>query len=64
MESGSAQLARGLVAMSGSSSDRDPQHTRTARRAEHYPIDHFGCYWSEHITQVAADRLEVLRRHM
>jgi len=28
-----------------------------------YPIDHFGCYWPEHIDEVAGDQLEFLRRH-
>jgi pimeloyl-ACP methyl ester carboxylesterase len=27
------------------------------------PIDHFGCYWPEHIDQLAGDQLEFLRRH-
>jgi uncharacterized protein len=30
----------------------------------HYPIDHFGCYWPEHIDQVAGDQLEFLRQHV
>jgi hypothetical protein len=38
------------------------------RRAPHaeltrYPIDHFGCYWPEHIDQVAGDQLKFLQRH-
>jgi len=35
-----------------------------ALRAElvHYPIDHFGCYWPEHIDE-AGDQLKFLRRH-
>ena len=34
-------------------------HAELAR----YPIDHFGCYWPEHIDQIAGDQLEFLRRH-
>jgi hypothetical protein len=29
-----------------------------------YPIDHFGCFWPEHIDHIAHDQLDFLRRHM
>jgi pimeloyl-ACP methyl ester carboxylesterase len=37
-----------------------------ARRAElvRYPLDHFGCFWPEHIGRVAGDQLDFLRRHL
>ena len=34
-------------------------HAELAR----YPIDHFGCFWPEHIDRVAGDQLEFLQRH-
>jgi len=42
---------------------------RTAHRAprselRRYPIDHFGCFWPEHVDEVAADQIEFLRRHL
>lgn len=42
---------------------------RVARRAprgelRRYPIDHFGCFWPEHIDEVAGDQVEFLRRHL
>jgi dienelactone hydrolase len=37
-----------------------------AKRAElvRYPLDHFGCFWPEHIGRVAVDQLDFLRRHL
>lgn len=37
-----------------------------APRAEliRYPIDHFECFWPEHIDQIAGDQLDFLRRHL
>jgi pimeloyl-ACP methyl ester carboxylesterase len=29
-----------------------------------YPIDHFGCFWPEHIDRVVDDELDFLRRHL
>jgi pimeloyl-ACP methyl ester carboxylesterase len=29
-----------------------------------YPIDHFGCFWPEHIDEVAGDQIAFLRRHL
>ena len=29
-----------------------------------YPIDHFGCFWPEHIDHVAHDQLDFLERHL
>ena len=42
---------------------------KTAARAPksellRYPIDHFGCFWPEHLDRVAADQIEFLRRHL
>lgn len=42
---------------------------RTAARApraelRRYPIDHFACFWPEHIDPIAADQIEFLRRHL
>ena len=34
-------------------------HAELAR----YPIDHFGCYWPEHIDEVVGDQIEFLQRH-
>jgi len=41
----------------------------SAERAPHgelkrYPIDHFGCFWSEHIDNVAGDQIGFLHRHL
>jgi pimeloyl-ACP methyl ester carboxylesterase len=46
-----------------------PAIEKAAARAPHaelarYPIDHFGCFWPEHIDRVAGDQLEFLRRHL
>jgi pimeloyl-ACP methyl ester carboxylesterase len=43
------------------------QKTATrARRSEltRYPIDHFGCFWPEHIDRVTDDQIDFLRRHL
>ena len=42
---------------------------KTRRRAPHaqllrYPIDHFGCFWPEHLDTVCSDEVEFLRRHV
>jgi pimeloyl-ACP methyl ester carboxylesterase len=42
---------------------------RAAARAPHaelirYPIDHFECFWPEHIERVASDQLDFLHRHL
>jgi len=42
---------------------------KVSTRAPHgelvrYPIDHFECFWPEHIDQVADDQLGFLRRHL
>jgi pimeloyl-ACP methyl ester carboxylesterase len=42
---------------------------KASRRAPHgelvrYPIDHFECFWPEHIEHVAGDQLDFLRRHV
>lgn len=42
---------------------------RTAARApraelRRYPIDHFGCFWPEHVDEVAGDQVEFLSRHL
>jgi uncharacterized protein len=42
---------------------------RTADRAprgelKRYPIDHFGCFWPEHIDEVAGDQVDFLRSHL
>ncbi len=42
---------------------------RTAARAprgelKRYPIDHFGCFWPEHIDEVAGDQVDFLRRKL
>jgi hypothetical protein len=29
-----------------------------------YPIDHFECFWPEHIDQVVGDQLDFLQRHL
>jgi len=29
-----------------------------------YPIDHFECFWPEHIDRVAGDELDFLRRQL
>jgi alpha-beta hydrolase superfamily lysophospholipase len=29
-----------------------------------YPIDHFGCFWPEHIDELADDQVEFVRRHL
>lgn len=37
-----------------------------APRAElrRYPIDHFECFWPEHLELVAADQINFLHRHL
>jgi alpha-beta hydrolase superfamily lysophospholipase len=37
-----------------------------AQRAElvRYPVDHFGCFWPEHIERIANDELDFLQRHL
>ena len=37
-----------------------------ARRSElrRYPIDHFQCFWPEHIDRVTDDQIDFLRRHL
>ena len=42
---------------------------KTARRAprgelRRYPIDHFDCFWPEHIDEVAGDQIAFLHRHL
>jgi pimeloyl-ACP methyl ester carboxylesterase len=42
---------------------------RTAARAplgelRRYPIDHFGCFWPEHVDDLAGDQIDFLRRHL
>lgn len=39
---------------------------RNAPRGElrRYPIDHFGCFWPEHVDEVAGDEVEFLRCHL
>jgi acetyl esterase/lipase len=42
---------------------------RTASRARRgemrrYPIDHFACFWPEHVDEVADDEIEFLGRHL
>ena len=29
-----------------------------------YPIDHFGCFWPEHLDEVAGDQVEFVSRHL
>lgn len=29
-----------------------------------YPIDHFGCFWTEHIDDIAGDQVDFLSRHL
>jgi pimeloyl-ACP methyl ester carboxylesterase len=46
-----------------------PAIEKTAARAPkaellRYPTDHFGCFWPEHLDQVAADQLRFLERHL
>ncbi len=40
------------------------QAARRAPRGElkRYPIDHFGCFWPEHIAKVAGDQIDFLNR--
>jgi pimeloyl-ACP methyl ester carboxylesterase len=33
-------------------------------RLARYPIDHFDCFWPEHIAHVAGDQLDFLHRHL
>jgi quorum-quenching protein AidA len=39
---------------------------RNAPRGElrRYPVDHFGCFWPEHLDRVADDQIEFLRHHL
>jgi hypothetical protein len=42
---------------------------KTAARAprgelRRYPIDHFECFWPEHLDLVAADQIKFLHRHV
>ena len=46
-----------------------PSIEKTAMRAPRgelvrYPIDHFQCFWPEHIDRVAGDEVDFLRRHL
>jgi dienelactone hydrolase len=46
-----------------------PPIEKAAARAPHaelarYPIDHFECFWPEHIERIAGDQLEFLHRHL
>jgi uncharacterized protein len=45
-------------------SDRKGQRRAPNGELVRYPIDHFGCFWPEHIEHVAGDQLEFLHRHL
>ena len=67
-----AAQIQGAVLLQAGEQDRmaPPRAIETVNtRAPHaelarYPIDHFGCYWPEHIDHVAGDQLEFLRQHV
>jgi uncharacterized protein len=66
-----AQIRGAVLLQAGERDGMAPPRAieKVSTRAPHaelarYPIDHFGCYWPEHIDQVAGDQLEFLRRHM